>query len=146
VTEGLPEQPESHRVGGSSGGGLRQDVDAVLLLPHKALESARLPLDPPSAEAISQLRGLGLRPVLLTGDNEVTARAVAREVGIDVSPETVIANVLPADKVDVVKRLQSEGRVVAMVGDGVNDAQASRRPTSGCPWAPAPTSRSRPAT
>ncbi|GLZ27849.1 carbonate dehydratase [Lentzea sp. NBRC 105346] len=73
-----------------------------------------------SAEAIAGLRSLGLRPVLLTGDNEAAARAVAAEVGI----EEVIAEVLPADKVDVVKRLQDEGRVVAMVGDGVNDAAA----------------------
>jgi Cu+-exporting ATPase len=79
---------------------------------------------PTSREAIAQLRSLGLQPVLLTGDNEPTARAVAAEVGIDVSAETVIADVLPADKVDVVKRLQSAGRVVAMVGDGVNDAAA----------------------
>ncbi|RNM13900.1 heavy metal translocating P-type ATPase [Nocardioides pocheonensis] len=79
---------------------------------------------PTSAEAIAQLRSLGLLPVLLTGDNEPTAHAVARQVGIEVSPETVIANVLPADKVDVVKRLQAAGRVVAMVGDGVNDAAA----------------------
>lgn len=79
---------------------------------------------PTSAEAIAQLRRLGLTPVLLTGDNEATARTVAREVGIDVSPESVIADVLPADKVDVVKRLQAKGRVVAMVGDGVNDAAA----------------------
>jgi Cu+-exporting ATPase len=77
-----------------------------------------------SAEAIAQLRKLGLTPVLLTGDNEATALTVAREVGIDVSDDTVIADVLPADKVDVVKRLQSQGRVVAMVGDGVNDAAA----------------------
>ena len=63
---------------------------------------------------------LGLRPVLLTGDNAATARAVAAEVGID----EVIAEVLPADKADVVRRLQAEGRVVAMVGDGVNDAPA----------------------
>jgi Cu+-exporting ATPase len=75
---------------------------------------------PGSAEAVRQLRGLGLRPVLLTGDNEAVARTVAAEVGI----EEVIADVLPADKVDVVKRLQDEGRVVAMVGDGVNDAAA----------------------
>jgi P-type Cu+ transporter len=75
-----------------------------------------------SAEAIAQLRGLGLRPVLLTGDNERAARAVAAGVGI--GEEDVIAEVLPADKVDVVKRLQSEGAVVAMVGDGVNDAAA----------------------
>jgi Cu+-exporting ATPase len=79
---------------------------------------------PTSAAAIGQLRQLGLTPVLLTGDNEATAQAVAREVGIDISSETVIADVLPADKVDVVKRLQSQGRVVAMVGDGVNDAAA----------------------
>ena len=81
-------------------------------------------IKPTSAEAIRQLRGLGLRPVLLTGDNEATARAVAREVGIDVTPGTVIADVLPGDKVEVVKGLQARGRVVAMVGDGVNDAAA----------------------
>ncbi len=75
-----------------------------------------------SAAAIEQLRGLGLRPVLLTGDNGRAARAVAAQVGIDESD--VIAEVLPADKVDAVKRLQSEGAVVAMVGDGVNDAAA----------------------
>ena len=75
---------------------------------------------PTSAEAVASLKALGLRPVLLTGDNETTARAVAAEVGID----EVIAEVLPADKADVVRRLQAEGRVVAMVGDGVNDAPA----------------------
>lgn len=73
-----------------------------------------------SAEAVRDLRALGLRPVLLTGDAEATARAVAAEVGID----EVVADVLPSDKVDVVRRLQAEGRVVAMVGDGVNDAAA----------------------
>ncbi|HEU0285868.1 MAG TPA: heavy metal translocating P-type ATPase [Nocardioidaceae bacterium] len=77
---------------------------------------------PTSAEAIAQLRELGLRPVLLTGDNETVARSVAAQVGIDAAD--VIADVLPADKVDTVKRLQSEGRTVAMVGDGVNDAAA----------------------
>ena len=77
---------------------------------------------PSSSEAISQLRELGLRPVLLTGDNATVAQAVAAQVGIDV--ESVMADVLPADKVDVVKRLQAEGSVVAMVGDGVNDAAA----------------------
>ncbi|MGW4113518.1 heavy metal translocating P-type ATPase [Actinosynnema sp. NPDC004786] len=75
---------------------------------------------PTSAEAVRQLRGLGLTPVLLTGDNEAAARAVAAEVGIT----EVIAEVLPRDKVDVVARLQGEGKVVAMVGDGVNDAAA----------------------
>ncbi len=75
---------------------------------------------PTSAQAVQRLRELGLRPVLLTGDNEATARAVAAEVGID----EVIADVLPSEKVGVVQRLQAEGRVVAMVGDGVNDAPA----------------------
>ena len=75
---------------------------------------------PTSAEAVRQLRGLGLTPVLLTGDNEAVARAVAAEVGID----KVIAEVLPQDKVDVVRRLQADGKTVAMVGDGVNDAAA----------------------
>ncbi|MEO6627465.1 MAG: heavy metal translocating P-type ATPase [Aquihabitans sp.] len=73
-----------------------------------------------SAEAIQQLRDLGLTPVLLTGDNEAAAKEVARQVGID----EVIAEVLPSEKVDVIRRLQGEGRVVAMVGDGVNDAAA----------------------
>ncbi|MFF7309169.1 heavy metal translocating P-type ATPase [Streptomyces sp. NPDC008137] len=75
-----------------------------------------------SAEAVERLRALGLTPVLLTGDNEAVARSVAREVGI--APEDVVAGVLPQDKVEVVKRLQAEGRSVAMVGDGVNDAAA----------------------
>ncbi|MCX6399967.1 MAG: heavy metal translocating P-type ATPase [Propionibacteriales bacterium] len=77
---------------------------------------------PTSATAIRELRALGLRPVLLTGDNEAVARTVAAEVGIDEAD--VFADVLPADKVAVVKRLQGEGRVVAMIGDGVNDAAA----------------------
>jgi Cu+-exporting ATPase len=75
---------------------------------------------PTSAEAISGLRALALTPVLLTGDNQRAARAVADQVGID----TVIAEVLPVDKVNVIARLQAEGKVVAMVGDGVNDAAA----------------------
>ncbi|MFF3627873.1 heavy metal translocating P-type ATPase [Streptomyces sp. NPDC002164] len=73
-----------------------------------------------SAEAVAELRALGLRPVLLTGDNQAVAEAVAAEVGIN----TVYAEVMPEDKVDVVKELQSHGRSVAMVGDGVNDAAA----------------------
>ncbi|WP_089154426.1 heavy metal translocating P-type ATPase [Micromonospora sp. NBS 11-29] len=78
---------------------------------------------PTSAAAVARLRGLGLTPVLLTGDNATVARAVAAEVGVD----QVISEVLPADKVAVVERLQREGRVVAMVGDGVNDAPALAR-------------------
>jgi Cu+-exporting ATPase len=77
---------------------------------------------PTSAEAIAQLRALGLRPVLLTGDAEPAARAVAAEVGID--PDAVVAGVLPEGKVAVVRDLQEQGRAVAMVGDGVNDAAA----------------------
>jgi Cu+-exporting ATPase len=73
-----------------------------------------------SAEAVRALRALGLRPVLLTGDNRTVAESVARTVGID--PADVIAEVLPRDKVAVIERLRSEGRTVAMVGDGVNDA------------------------
>ncbi|MFE7605580.1 heavy metal translocating P-type ATPase [Brachybacterium paraconglomeratum] len=75
---------------------------------------------PTSAEAVAEMKALGLTPVLLTGDNEAVARQIATEVGID----EVIAEVLPSEKVDVVSRLQREGRSVAMVGDGVNDAPA----------------------
>ncbi len=75
---------------------------------------------PTSAEAVRALRALGLTPILLTGDNTAVAEAVAAEVGID----EVIAEVLPEEKVAVVARLRAEGRTVAMVGDGVNDAAA----------------------
>ncbi|MFI8459170.1 heavy metal translocating P-type ATPase [Kitasatospora sp. NPDC085464] len=77
---------------------------------------------PTSAEAVARLRALGLRPVLLTGDNRAVAEAVAAEVGVPA--QDVIAEVLPEDKVATVRRLQAEGGVVAMVGDGVNDAAA----------------------
>ncbi|WP_374108951.1 heavy metal translocating P-type ATPase [Pseudonocardia sp. ICBG1293] len=82
---------------------------------------------PTSAEAIAEFRRLGLRPVLLTGDNRAVAETVAREVGIEPGPDTVVADVLPAEKLAVVERLQEQGRVVAMVGDGVNDAAALAR-------------------
>src|SRR5687768_7338413 len=75
---------------------------------------------PTSAEAVAALRNLGLHPVLLTGDNEATARAVADEVGVD----EVAAEVLPSEKAEVISRLQADGKVVAMVGDGINDAPA----------------------
>nr|WP_217914831.1 heavy metal translocating P-type ATPase [Miltoncostaea marina] len=86
----------------------------------RALLTVADTVKPSSAEAVRRLRALGLRPVLLTGDTAATARAVAADVGID----EVIADVLPGEKADVVRRLQAEGRVVAMVGDGVNDAPA----------------------
>jgi Cu+-exporting ATPase len=75
---------------------------------------------PSSAEAVRMMRSLGLTPVLLTGDHETVARCVAAEVGID----TVIAGVSPEEKVEQIRRLQRQGRIVAMVGDGVNDAAA----------------------
>jgi Cu+-exporting ATPase len=77
-------------------------------------------IKPTSAEAVARLRRMGLRPVLLTGDNERAARSVAAAVGIN----EVISGVLPAGKAEAVKGLQADGRVVAMVGDGVNDAAA----------------------
>jgi Cu+-exporting ATPase len=81
------------------------------------------PLKPTSADAVSRLRRLGLEVVLLSGDNERTARAVAAQAGV----ERVVADVLPEGKVEEIARLQGEGRVVAMVGDGINDAPALAR-------------------
>jgi Cu+-exporting ATPase len=77
---------------------------------------------PASAEAVARLRGLGLTPILLTGDNARAAQRIAEQIGIDAGD--VIAEVLPAQKAEHIKRLQAEGRTVAMVGDGVNDAAA----------------------
>ena len=91
-------------------------VDGRLALVAVVADTPR----PTSRAAVAEMRRLGLTPVLLTGDNERAARAVAAQVGID----EVIAEVLPAEKVEAVSRLQEQGRVVAMVGDGVNDAAA----------------------
>ncbi len=103
-------------VAGAPEGGVAVAVDGTYAGTITVADTVK----PTSAEAVAALRALGLRPVLLTGDTAVTARAVADAVGID----EVIAEVLPSGKVDVVRRLQAEGRVVAMVGDGVNDAPA----------------------
>ncbi|MDH4143541.1 MAG: heavy metal translocating P-type ATPase [Acidimicrobiia bacterium] len=118
--EGLPEElasfaAEAHAAGRTvvvaGWGGSARAVFAVADAPR-----------PTSAAAVAALVDLRLRPLLVTGDNEATAREVARQVGI--AAGDVVAGVLPADKVDVVRRLQQEGHVVAMVGDGVNDAPA----------------------
>ncbi|WP_405492697.1 heavy metal translocating P-type ATPase [Streptomyces sp. NBC_00096] len=111
---GLSEHKEAAEAAGSTAVLVAWDGEArgVLTVADAVKET--------SAEAVSRLRALGLTPVLLTGDNRAVAETVAREVGIG----EVIAEVLPQDKVDVVRRLQAEGRTVAMVGDGVNDAAA----------------------
>jgi Cu+-exporting ATPase len=103
---------------------LRQDGQTVMLVAVDGRPAGLLgvadPVKESAAEAVRRLRDLGLRIVMLTGDNRTTAEAVARQVGID----EVIAEVLPDAKAEAVKRLQKEGRVVAMAGDGVNDAPA----------------------
>jgi Cu+-exporting ATPase len=111
------------RVAASVASAERDGRTAVLVAWDGAVRGALTVADavkPTSADAVARLRRLGLEPILLTGDNETVARRVAAEVGID----EVIAEVLPADKAAVVARLQREGRSVAMVGDGVNDAAA----------------------
>jgi P-type Cu+ transporter len=104
--------------------GLEVGIDGPILVgwegeARAALEVADT-LKPTSAQAVRRFRAMGLTPVLLTGDTSEVARRVAAEVGI----EAVVAGVLPTEKVEVIKRLQREGRVVAMAGDGVNDAAA----------------------
>lgn len=116
-----PDDDLAHRFAAAETDG----ATAVLVAWDGAARGALVLRDPVKAtsrEAVDQLRAIGLRPVLLTGDNAGAAHAVAREVGI--AEAEVIAEVLPADKVAVVQRLQGEGRRVAMVGDGVNDGAA----------------------
>ena len=115
VGRALPEQIPTHSEGHTVVAVTRDDV----LLGTIAVADT---VKPTSRDAIERFRRLGLRPVLLTGDNQATATAVAEQVGI--RPDDVIAGVLPDQKVAEVQRLQAEGRVVAMVGDGVNDAAA----------------------
>jgi P-type Cu+ transporter len=104
---------EGHRVEVDRG---NVSIDGVLAGRLSVADTVK----PTSAEAVAQLRGLGLAPVLLTGDSEEAARKVAKEVGV----ERVVAGVMPGEKADEVRRLQAAGEVVAMVGDGVNDAPA----------------------
>ncbi|WP_410907679.1 heavy metal translocating P-type ATPase [Puerhibacterium sp. TATVAM-FAB25] len=116
VPDGLREA-----VGAAERGGATTVVAAWDGVARASLE-LRDPVKPTSARAVAELRALGLRPVLLTGDGEGAARAAANAVGIDAAD--VVARVLPEDKAAAVARLQDQGRVVAMVGDGVNDAAA----------------------
>jgi Cu+-exporting ATPase len=104
---------EGHRVEVDRG---NVSIDGVLAGRLSVADTVK----PTSAEAVAQLRSLGLAPVLLTGDSEEAARKVAKEVGV----ERVVAGVMPGEKADEVRRLQAAGEVVAMVGDGVNDAPA----------------------
>ncbi len=102
------------------------------------------PIKDTSADAIAQFRRLGLTPVLLTGDNRAVAESVAREVGIDPGPDTVIADVLPADKLAAIEGLQRPAGSWRWSATGSTTPPRSPGPTSDWPWAPAPTSRSKP--
>jgi Cu+-exporting ATPase len=116
-------QPLPDGLAAAQAAATRQGRTAVAVAWDGAVRAVLVVADtakPTSATAVTRLRELGLTPVLLTGDNLAAARSVADQVGID----QVIAEVLPADKVEVIKRLQADGHVVAMVGDGVNDAAA----------------------
>ena len=114
-----PEQQEALRAAEASGA---TAIWVALDGTAAGIISLRDTIKPGSAEAISRLKALGLRPILLTGDNAAVAAQVADAVGI--APEDVYAGVLPAGKVDAVRRLQAGGAIVAMAGDGVNDAAA----------------------
>ncbi len=124
VEQGLASFPDAEFPGAGGAGPRPAGAGTVVAVGWdgrtRALITVADPVRDTSAEAVRRIRALGLHPVLLTGDNAVVARAVAAEVGID----EVVADVLPADKLGVVRRLQGEGKVVAMVGDGVNDAAA----------------------
>ncbi|WP_042400438.1 heavy metal translocating P-type ATPase [Streptacidiphilus carbonis] len=128
AVRGAPQQPLPEPLRAARAAAEAEGLTAVLVGWDGAVRAVLVVADavrPTSAEAVRRLRALGLTPVLLTGDNRAVAASVAREVGID--QDRVIAEVLPEDKAAVVARLQAEGRTVAMVGDGVNDAAALAR-------------------
>jgi Cu+-exporting ATPase len=118
IASGLPPELEAARQAAEAGG--RTAVAVGWDGRATAILAVADTVKPTSAVAVAALRRLGLRPVLLTGDNATTARVVADEVGID----EVVAEVLPSGKAEVIRRLQAEGATVAMVGDGINDAPA----------------------
>ena len=119
---------------------LRADGATVLFLAIERKLSGMIaisdPIKPTPREALDALRAEGMRIVMLTGDNERTAAAVAAKLGIT----EVRARVLPQDKHRIIRELRSQGRVVAMAGDGVNDAPALAEADTASPWGPAPRS------